>query len=318
MSELEPTEPAAPDRRTGLIIFGILQILLGVAAVAVVLFVAAGYELTRRGGGIGSGAALASALIVYGIGAVYFFSVGIGSIRGRRWARSLSVAVSALWAVAGIVGGLMTAVVLPRALAAAGSGNTLMIGGCAAAMILIAGICLPAIMFLFYRRDDVRLTLERLDPKPRWTDRVPIPVLAIVLVLAFGAVALIANLANPSLVIFGKQITGAPAALTLFAFAGLSAVLAVQLYRLKESAWWTLILLQIGGIIFAFVTLATTDMAAANPQLPPEVAAVYRDPWFLAVLGATWIGYFAFLLYLRRFFVGRLVPRTRSGDLHRQ
>ncbi|HEU4522017.1 MAG TPA: hypothetical protein VFT12_08445, partial [Thermoanaerobaculia bacterium] len=261
-----------------------------------------------------SGAALASALVVYGIAATYFITVGIGSIRGRRWARAFSIVVGALWAIGGVVGGLMMIVVLPRALAAFGSGNNAMIAGCAALGTLIVGIALPLVIHLFYRRQDVRLTFERLDPKPRWTDRVPLPVLAIVVVLAFGAVALVANLGNPSFSLFGRRITGAPAALTLFAFAGLSGFLAVQLYRLKESAWWTLILLQIAGIAFAVISMATTDLAAANPELPREVAEVYRDPWFLAIVAATWISYFAFLLYLRRFFVLNLAPRTRRSD----
>ena len=153
-------------------------------------------------------------------------------------------------------------------------------------------------------------TVERLDPKARWTDRVPLPILAVILVLAFGAVAMIANLANPVLMLFGRPITGAPATMTQFAFAGLSAVLAVQLYRLKESAWWTLILLQIAGVVVAVAIIATTDSATT----PPDIAQIHRDPLFIAVFAATWIGYFAFLVYLRRFFVLVPAPRTRRDD----
>ncbi|HUP46133.1 MAG TPA: hypothetical protein VM779_11540 [Thermoanaerobaculia bacterium] len=301
-------------RRTGLIIFGVLQIILGLLSAAVVLIVAASEELAKRAEQAPSGAALASALVVYGIGAAYFITVGIGSLRGRRWARSLSVVVSALWGVAGIVGGLMTAVVLPRTLAAAGSTQTTMIGGCAALVILVAGIALPLVIHLFYRREDVRVTFELLDPKPRWTDRVPLPVLAVVLVLGFGAIALTANLGNPRLMLFGREIAGTPAAMMLFAFAGLSAVLAVQLYRLKESAWWTLILLQIAGIAVGISIVATTEPSGAAPGTVAEIADVYRDPWFIAVFAATWIGYFAFLLYLRRFFVLSPAPLTRRDD----
>ena len=41
---------------------------------------------------------------------------------------------------------------------------------------------------------------------------------------------------------------------------------------------------------------------------------MYRDPFFLAILAATWIGYFAYLLYIRRYFARPLVPRTRRED----
>lgn len=306
-----------PERRTGLILFGILQIILGILAAGAVLVVAAGHEIAEQKDNLSSGAALASAVVVYGVAAAYLFTVGIGSIRGRRWARALSVVMSAMWAIAGLVGGLMVMVVLPRALRAAGSTDVTSVAGRVGLGILIFGVALPLILFLFYRRDDVRASFEARDPKPRWTDRVPAPILAVVLVLAFTAIALLANLASPSFEVLGREVSGAPAALTMFAFAGLSAFLAVQLYRMKESAWWTLILLQLLGVAYAVTSFATGDAAASRPGTPSEVAAVYRDPFFIAIFAATWIGYFAFLLYIRRFFARPIVPRTRRSDQSR-
>ena len=182
----------ARDRRAGLIIFGILQIILGLLCAAAVLVVAAGEEIARRAfpTAADSPSALASALIVYGSGAAYFMTVGIGSIRCRRWSRALSVVVSALWMVAGVVAGLMIAAIVPKFPVRP--------------VLMIVAIAVPVIIHLFYRREDVRLTVERLDPKARWTDRVPLPILAVILVLAFGAVAMIANLANPVLMLFGR------------------------------------------------------------------------------------------------------------------
>lgn len=311
-------EPAPADRRTGLIAFGILQILLGLCAAALVMVVAAGHESAQQSGSRPSEAALASAVIVYGLAAASFITTGVGSIRCRRWARALTVVVSALWMAAGVVGGLMAAVVMPRVLAAQGATSTTTATGCAAAAILVLGIGLPLILFLFYRRADVRLTCERVDAKGRWTDRVPLPVLAVIMVLAFGSVALIANLASPRFTIVGREVTGATAAITLFALAGLCAVLAIQLHRLKESAWWTLILLQLAGIGIAITTLMRTEPSKLAPAgTPAEVAAIYRDPLFLAILATTWIAYFAFLVYLRRFFVLRRGPRTRLDDQSR-
>jgi hypothetical protein len=316
MDGLSPSAPPlAPDRRTGLIIFGIVQIILGLFAAGFVLIVAAGHELARQSGAKPSEAALASAVVVYGLGAAFFLTTGIGSIRCRRWARALTVVASALWMVAGVVGGLMIVVVMPRILSAQGQATTMATTGCVAGVVLAGGIILPLALFLFYRSENVRLTCERIDRKARWTDRVPLPVLAVILGLAFGALALIANLASPSFVILGRNVTGATAAITLFALAGLCAVLAVQLYRLKESAWWTLILLQLIGVAIAITTIMTSDVEKMVPAgTPAEVAAIYRDPLFLAVFAATWIAYFAFLVYLRRFFILRHEPRTRRAD----
>ncbi|HVS30974.1 MAG TPA: hypothetical protein VMS98_05920 [Thermoanaerobaculia bacterium] len=303
---------APKDRSAGLVVFGLLQVLLGFVCIGFTLLVAAATEFaTNAPATAPSGADLAGAMVVYALAAVYFLSAGVGSIRGRRWARALSVVVSALWMAGGAVATVMVAILLPKmreALPAAGS--PAMMSGCAIGGMLVAGVLLPLGLFLFYRSPHVLATCERRDPKPRWTDRVPLPVLAVVIVLAFASVALLASLAKPVLPLAGTVLTGAPAVLTLLSLSFLSAFLAVQLYRLKESAWWTLVLLQVIGCVIGVLTLTRLDESTAGTV---PVAEIYRDPVFIAVLIATWVAYFAFLLYLRRYF-GRIVPRTRSGD----
>lgn len=315
MEALTEPPPRQPERHTGILVFGILHIILGILSAGVVLVMAATHEIEERRGGVTSGAALASAVVVYGVASAYFIAAGVGSIRGRRWARSLAIVVSAMWTVAGVVGGLMVAVVLPRVLRAYGSTDVTMVAGCVAIAILVCGIALPVVIFLFYRRPEVRVAFEAMDRKSRWTDRVPLPVLAVILFLAFAAIALLANLANPTFAAFGREVSGAPAALTMFALAGLSAFLAVQVYRLQESAWWALVILQLIGVGYAIASFTMSGGAStAAPGTPPEIAAIYRDPLFIAIFIATWIGYFAFLLYLRRFFVMDIEPRTRRTD----
>jgi hypothetical protein len=167
-------------------------------------------------------------------------------------------------------------------------------------MTAAAGVALPLLLFFYYRRDDVRAACEELDPTVRWTDRTPLPVLGVVIVLAFSAAALLSNLAVPSFQVLGRQVTGAPAALTMFALAVLCAVLALESYKLNESAWWTLILLQVIGLAWAVTSFV---MAGGG-----------GDPLFTALVAATWIAYFGFLLSIRRYFVRPLVPRTRRED----
>ncbi|HSP34038.1 MAG TPA: hypothetical protein VLU46_06985, partial [Thermoanaerobaculia bacterium] len=71
-------------------------------------------------------------------------------------------------------------------------------------------VVVPLALVIFYSRDRVRLECEACD-ESRWTDRVPLPVLAVVIMLAFASVTLIANLANPAMTLAGTRITGAPA-----------------------------------------------------------------------------------------------------------
>ena len=265
-----------------MLILGALQILIGLACAAFVLFIASGSDLAMRQGASG-GAALASGLVAYGVATVYFVSVGIGSIRKRRWARALIVVVSAMWLAAGVVTTLLLAVER--------SGVTLV------GIAFVLAIVLPLILLLYYRRRAVRAEFEASDG-PRWTDRVPSPVLAVVIVLAFASLAMLANLANPSFAFGGATITGAPAALAFLSLAILCAWLAVRLYQLKESAWWVVVLLQVIGCVIGGASLMRDGASL-----------------FAAVIVASWVAYFAYLLYIRRYFAIDTRPRTREGDV---
>lgn len=292
----------------GLIAFGALQIVLGLLCALLVLYIASGSELAVRQGPSG-GATLASGLMVYGVATAFFVGVGVGSIKRKRWAVALSAVVSAMWLAAGVVATLLLLVVLPTV-----EQRMHVSAPATIAAALIAGVVLPLTILLFYRRPAVRAACETSDI-PRWTDRVPLPVLAVMIVLAFGCLAMLANLANPVIAIFGTNITGAPAAITLLALAILSAWLVVQCYRLKESAWWTLVLLQVAGCVIAAISLARGGSPKPDTTATGfDMSEVYRSPFFIAIIVGSWLAYFAFLLYLRRYFVYTTSPRTRQED----
>jgi hypothetical protein len=298
------TEIKTKDSGAGLAAFGALQILIGLACGILVLYVASGSEIAVRQGPAG-GAAVASGLMVYGVACVYFIAVGVGSFRRRRWAQALSVVVSAMWLAGGAVATMLILVLLP----AIKERNPQTSGVLVLAGTILVAIVVPLAIFLFYRRPVVQLMCEAADV-PRWTDRVPLPILAVMIVLAFGALALFANLGNPVISLFGRDVTGAPAAVTLLALGILSAWLVVQFYRLKESAWWTLVLLQIIGCVVATVSLIRGRAATGRD----DIAEASRSPFFIAIIVASWLGYFAYLLYIRRYFALQSEPRTRYDD----
>lgn len=271
------------DRSIGLIVFGILQIFVGIVCGALTLGVIASTELAARAGA--STGTVGTIIFAYGLVALHFVACGIGSIRARRWARAMSAAVAALWLAGGIVATISAIAIVPKIVP-----NPPLVA--LTIVLLVIFVALPLSIVLFYARDDVRATVERRDPKPRWTDRVPVPVLAVVIVMAFAAGWLLVNLSAPTMPLFGTVLTGAPAALALLALAVLCAFLAIGLYRLKESAWWTVVLLQIGGCVLAGASMANTP------------GPIYRDPVVWTIVVATWIGYLAFLVYLRRYFAG--------------
>ena len=300
MAEVAP----ASGRSGGLIAFGVLQILIGLICAMLVLYIASSSELAVRQGPAGS-AAVASGLTVYGIATVYFIAAGVGSMKQRRWAQALSVVVSAMWLAGGLVTTLLVIVMLPSL-----QQRTTMSGAGLVALTIVFAIIIPAAILMFYRRDSIRALCEAADIS-RWTDRVPLPILAVMIVLGFLSLALFANLANPQIAMFGTTISGAPAAVTLLALAILSAWLVVQFYRLKESAWWTLVLLQVIGCVIAITSLVRGGSTRADAA---DAADISRSPFFVAILVASWLAYFAFLLYIRRYFALRTEPRTRTTD----
>ncbi|HEX9984192.1 MAG TPA: hypothetical protein VGF69_13070 [Thermoanaerobaculia bacterium] len=268
------------DRSNGLILFGALQILVGLACGALLL------------AAVASAVPTPSMIFLTGVAAFFFVAAGVGSIKARRWSRALSTVVSALWLAGGVIALLTTLLIVPRVIKGA------QIGLIAAGIAGLA-IVLPAILFFFYRRDDVRATCDRRD-KPRWTDAVPLPVLALAVVMAFASLWLLVRMSDPVVPLFGTVVTGGPAALTLLALSILCGILAVQSYRLKESAWWTVVLLQVVGCVIWAASMVRDGG---------------RDPVVWAVSIATWIGYFAFLMMLRKYFVGGRRGRPRVVEV---
>src|SRR5713101_3903221 len=104
------------DRGAALVLFGAFQILLGLAALCLLFGFAAAIELQSRGSGVPAPpvGAIVTNVVFYAVMTAYFFAVGIGSIRKRRWARALSLVVSSLWLVAGVVSVIAVAIIAPR------------------------------------------------------------------------------------------------------------------------------------------------------------------------------------------------------------
>ena len=73
-------------------------------------------------------------------------------------------------------------------------------------------IVLPLILLLFYRKSDVRETCRQRDPVERWTEQVPLPLLAASLLFGFGALYYgLTGIAAPFFPFFGRYTTGLPA-----------------------------------------------------------------------------------------------------------
>jgi hypothetical protein len=258
------------DRSTGLVFFGVLQVLLGLLSFVFLLRTAATARVN-----------VAQSLFFFSVAAFYFVVTGIGSIRGRRWARALIAAVSGAWTVLGTFG-LALVFMLFRQTPSAGM----------IAVLAVLLIALPLVLTLFYSSRDTALTADERDPKLRWTDRAPVPVLALCAVLAFSAVEMLINSGKETFTFFGQPLAGAPAALAMIALGILFAHVAIQAYRLRESAWWVLLLLHAISGATSLMTLPRSTVLVNRPAL-----------WVAFAIG--WLAYLGFLLYVRRYFAPR-------------
>jgi hypothetical protein len=254
MSETYLSSQGQPymDRSTGLIIFGVLTALLGgLCALFVPLMVFGTMAAPQSEDPSLQLRTLLPSVLFYGVLAVVLITLGIGSAKARRWARALMLVFSWSWLVFGIIAVVAAGFLLPRLLnVTATAGQTPMPDGAKLAVVIFAMafygvlfVVVPGIWVFFYRSRHVKATCEARDPVPRWTDRSPLPVLAVVLWLSFGALTmLMVPLSFPVLPFFGDFLTGIPAIAGFVVLAAVWGWCAWAMYRLDGRAWWVLLL----------------------------------------------------------------------------
>ncbi len=320
------TTPVYPDRSTRLLLTGIFQVLLGclsgLMAVMMVAFSVLGPMANAPQGQAVNTQSMIPAAVFYLLLALGFVWLGIGLARARRWSWTLTVVFSWMWLIMGTVAivtfllfmGPMTSGIAqqgkmpPEAIMA-----MQVVGG---AVLVCFYIILPTVFLLVCHHESVRATCQRRDPKIPWTDRCPMPVLALSILLALSVVSMGSVVAyGPVMPLFGVFLTGATGAVAILLISLVLAYLAWGTYRLQIAAWWGMVLLWIGGTINGVLTFSRTDLLELYEKagLPADQLEMMRKmgivesmsrwgPLLGLIGGAVWLGY---LLYVRRYFVNR-------------
>jgi hypothetical protein len=294
------------DRTGGLRIFGGILIAAGLLFAGMSFLVLAGRFVAARQTG--------EPVTLYLLISALLITLGIGSVRGRRWAWALTLVTSAFTVAFGLIGAPFIVWMVSRLLSAVPSLSEEASGGVVLApliFILFLMILVPVAFLLFYARRDVRATVERLDPEPGWTDRQPLPVIAAAALFAAAAAGWLPALWTPVIPVPGAMLTGNTArALVL---AGVLACLAIAwgLSRGTRGAWIAALLFSIGGTALWLWTLRDLDLPALQRALggsEEELALLRRidaRPGLIVVTlaaAAAWIG---FLVWVRRFLARR-------------
>jgi len=315
-----PVQPTYKDRRTGLIVFGVFAILIGACCALLVPLAIFGQMMAARqtGTDFDTSAAVLGA-VMYGLLAVVLIWLGVGSVLARRWARALLLCL-------GWIGLIIGVIAMPAVFVAMNSigdtlraqGQTLSPGALAVIkMVTIATtfviyIVIPGVAVLFYRSPHVRQTCEARDPVVRWTDRCPLPVLALCLLKIFGAAMLLLILPTYGRVfpLAGVVLQGWPSRVLWLAVTAFMLYAARGFYRLDLRVWWiytvgALVLWASSLVTFQRVGLVDFYRQMGLPERQLELLA--RNPmlvngsilWLSLLSMVLFLGY---LLYVRRFF----------------
>jgi len=314
------------DRSTGLIIFGILEIIGGAfAALAIpLMFLTAVLSNRSAGGGMPVRSVFLSVL-TYAIAAVVLIFLGVGAVQAKRWARALNLIVACMWLVGGAMVTLALVFVLPSAtmsgvrMAAAQNpqgpqaptGMMAVIVTLMIAFMAFFFVVLPVVFLLFYRSRNVEQTCRHRDPVERWTDRLPLPVIAYAMLAGFGAAYyFFMAFVTPLFPFFGRYLTGIPGGIACFVFAAIDAYVAFSFLRLNVNGWWLALVSIVIRIAAAATTYGRADILAAYARLgwsDAQLEAMQHNPMFrngafLWISLAVIVPYLGLLLWTKRYF----------------
>jgi hypothetical protein len=270
--------PSHRDLGGRLTVFGALTVIIGVFTVLLgILSPLATKLLAPADAPALDPRSLISAIGLYAILGAVLFWVGIGSLRRRRWVRSIKLTVGWSWLLFGTMSLLMSLGMIDRILEVAQYDQPLpveVVGGIkllTLGLIFALGVAYPAALIVAYRDPDVLATCVARHPQPDWSEQLPSTVVGLGVGWTATAVLGLPMALQPVVPVFGRLVTGwGGLALLLFASA-LFAVVGREVFRMRPAGWWgsSGLMLLIGastGWTFAGVDLADVLRAMHYPE----------------------------------------------------
>jgi len=329
------TLPPYKDRKAGLVIFGVLTMGMGLLCGLLVPLVIFAQSMAAKAPGahpVQPPQQLVMISGVYGIAAIVLIWLGIGSIMARRWARALLLVYSWSWLITGLLSLIFLATMAPQFIQTIQSAQPpgqpkldpatrMMILLIPGVILLLILLILPAIWTLFYRSRHVKATCEVRDPVERWTDRCPLPVLAISLWLAFGALMMLLMPISYRGVFpfFGNFVVGPMGAVLYILMALIWGYAAYALYKLDRRGWWLIFIALVFFSISCVLTYSRHDLMELYQLMgySGEQLAQFRSVAFMKSGMMAWssviytVPFLIYLIYIRKFFV----PSNQAVDV---
>jgi hypothetical protein len=320
--------PVYKDRGTGLVVFGVFQIILGLLAALMVPFAVIGAFMSRLGpGGAMRPGQIISGVATYAFASAALIGLGVGSVQMKRWGRALTLVTSWYWLVMGALVTVLVTAVLPVIMrgvlaqmkqsgsdapsADVSTGVMAVILTIVIVFMAFFLVVVPIAFVVFYSRKDVAVTCRRRDPVERWTDRTPLPVLGASVALFTGALyMLLIGLTTPMFPFFGRYLTGIPAGGCTVALAALDVYLAVALFRLQTAGWWIAVVAAPVRMLSMILTYGRADLMQAYSRMgmsDAQVQMLNSNPMFRGHILLWWslisvLLFFGYMVWLKRYF----------------
>jgi hypothetical protein len=309
------------DRKTGLVIFGIFHIIIGAFCALFMLLTIVGAMALRNLGEttivVMSVGQMILVVFLYLLLAIWFVWMGIGSILARKWARALILITSWLWLICGIITFIAILSVMPNIFSPLAAGEEIPREAVVIAQAIVTAfsvfvlIVIPGAFVLFYSSRHVKATCEQKDPRRRWTDKAPLPVITLSSLLGCMAISIpLMGFYRWTSHFFGVVLSGIPGAVIVLVYAVLFAYAAWGTYKLQVKAWWCGFLstfaLEVSMVItFSRVSLGEFYEKMGVPQERLEIIQrldLFHDPRVLILGGLVIIGFLGFMVYTKRYF----------------
>jgi len=288
------------DCTVGLVVFGTMEILLGLfcftLAMLLLIVVSAnglhGIKPTHFWMSMGS--------LFYLTG--WFIVMGLGSIKARRWARALLLVGAWVAIFFGTLALALALYILPETyglLADSGLVPPMAVLGIlyfTIAVLVILLVVLPLALVVYYELKGVKATCERRNPEPSWTDRCPLPLLAMGFISIMGSLSIVVGATTNYVVfLFGHVVSGIPGALVIAAISVAFGYVGWSAYTRKMHAWWiayALVLLTSSSMMLTFSEM-DMNMLYANMGYSAEQIARLQEfypvnPALLTFMSCAW------------------------------
>lgn len=336
MSELRADIVTADfkDRKVWLLVFGIGLCILGIlCAMAIPMMLLSVIMQTLvpnvEGGNANSNALqMIPALLFYALAAAWFVSMGVGSIKRKRWARALTLISSWIWLISGICGLAVMASMIPllrsameieNAASTASTGTAfnkgvpdiffLIMTIVMITFMAVIYVLLPLVLVIFYSGKNVKATCQCWDEKVRWTDKSPLSVIGMSLLFVLWAISLPAlGVHNWSFVFFGKVIDSFAGAAAILCLCATLILLAWRLYKLDAWAWWVSLALVLAWFGSFIMTFSGDKLWKYYEKfnMPPEQLDILKSINFqstMVIMLSVWgVGLAVYLICIKRHF----------------